>query len=60
MASWLTVEQNTRLVLLNPNYNPVLKSQQGDNTLSSLGWKRKASKNFGSNKFLQLAENRKT
>lgn len=53
MASWLTVEQETRLVLLNPNFNPALKTQQAAATMSSLGWKRKVSKNFTSNQFFQ-------
>jgi aromatic ring-cleaving dioxygenase len=29
MASWLTVEQETRLVLLNPNYNPAMRDHHG-------------------------------
>lgn len=28
MASWLNVEQETRLVLLNPNYNPAMRDHR--------------------------------
>jgi hypothetical protein len=38
MAAWLTVEHETSLILLNPFYNPLQKSQDAMAMLASPIW----------------------